>query len=246
MQQLSELIGPLDPEDRTALYLQLQKKLRTAIVENMLPPEKPLPAERDLAEEYGISRITVRKALQALVDEGLLNRRQGSGTIVARRVEKVFSQLTSFSEEMKARGQTPGSRWLRRAASRITPDEVMNYGLSPDLRVYRFDRVRHADGAPMALEYSIVPAFALPSPDAVEDSLYVALNEAGYRPVRALQRLRAVLFEHQQAELLGVPEKSAGLLVERRAFLQDGRIVEISRSFYRGDTYDFVAELTAG
>jgi len=246
VQQLSDLIGPLDPEDRTALYLQLQKKLRTAINENMLPPEKPLPAERDLATEYGISRITVRKALQGLVDEGLLNRRQGSGTFVARRVEKVFSQLTSFSEEMKARGQSPSSQWLRRVESRITTDEVMNYGLSPDLKVYRFDRVRYADGAPMALEYSIVPAFALPSPDSVEDSLYVALNDAGYRPARALQRLRAVLFEHQQAELLGVPDKSAGLLVERRAFLGDGRIVEISRSFYRGDTYDFVAELTAG
>lgn len=246
MQLLSELIGPLDAEDRTALYRQLQQKLRLAIQENMLPPERPLPAERDLAEEYGISRITVRKALQGLVEEGLLNRRQGSGTFVARRVEKVFSQLTSFSEEMKARGQTPSSKWLRRVESQITSEEVMNYGLSPDLKVYRFDRVRYADGAPMALEYSIVPAFALPSVEVVGDSLYGALNEAGYQPARALQRLRAILFDHQQADLLEVPEKSAGLLVERRSFLADGRIVEVARSFFRGDTYDFVAELTAG
>ena len=246
MASIPDIIGPLDDGDRTPLYRQLQQKLRHAIEENLLDPEEPLPAERDLASDYTVSRITVRKALQGLVEEGLLHRRQGSGTFIAKRVEKVFSQLTSFSEEMKARGQAPSSRWLRRVESQITSDEVMNYGLSPGLKVYRFDRVRYADGAPMAIEYSIVSAFCLPSADVVGDSLYNALGEAGYRPVRALQRLRAVLFDAQQAALLGAREKDAGLLVERRGFLADGRIVEVSRTYYRGDTYDFVAELTAG
>ncbi len=246
MMTLSKVIGTLDDTDRTPLYRQLQQRLRHAIEENLLDPEEPLPAERDLAAEYDISRITVRKALQGLVEEGLLHRRQGSGTFIAKRVEKVFSQLASFSEEMKARGQTPSSKWLQRIDSRITSDEVMNYGLSPGLRVYRFDRVRYADEEPMAIEHSIIPAFCLPSVEVVGDSLYKALDEYGYRPMRALQRLRAVLFDAQQATLLGVKEKDAGLLVERRGFLDDGRIVEVSRTFYRGDTYDFVAELTAG
>jgi GntR family transcriptional regulator len=78
----------------------------------------------------------------------------------------------------------------------------------------------------------------------VESSLYEALQGAGNRPARALQRLRAVLFTAEQAELLRVREKDAGLLVERLGFLKDGRVVEFTQSYFRGDTYDFVAELS--
>ena len=97
----------------------------------------------------------------------------------------------------------------------------------------------------MALEYATVLASCLPSVDAVETSLYEALERTGNRPVRALQRLRAVLFTAEQAKLLKAQEKDAGLLVERVGFLKDGRAVEFSQSFYRGDIYDFVAELSA-
>ena len=115
--------------------------------------------------------------------------------------------------------------------------------LSPGTPVYRFNRIRYADDAPMALEYSTVPGFALPSKDAVDSSLYDALDRHGCRPVRALQRLRAVLFNAEQAELLAVAPGAPGLLIERRGFLRDGRAVEFTQSYYRGDTYDFVAEL---
>jgi len=97
----------------------------------------------------------------------------------------------------------------------------------------------------MAVEYTTVAAFALPSPEAVGTSLYEALEATGHRPVRALQRLRAVLFTGEHADLLGVPAKDAGLLIERRGFLKDGRAVEVTQSYYRGDAYDFVAELNA-
>jgi GntR family transcriptional regulator len=98
----------------------------------------------------------------------------------------------------------------------------------------------------MALELSTVPAYCLPSAEAVGDSLYAALEKAGARPMRALQRLRAVLFTPEQAQLLGVQAGDAGLLIERRGFLRNGQPVEITRSWYRGDAYDFVAELSAG
>jgi len=88
-----------------------------------------------------------------------------------------------------------------------------------------------------------VPGFCLPSELAVEESLYTALDAHGCRPVRALQRLRAVLFTSERARLLGVPDGSPGLLIERRGFLRDGRVVEFTQSYYRGDAYDFVAEL---
>ncbi len=244
MVAFTEIIGALDENIRDPLYKQLQKKLRNAIENEHLQPEELLPAERDMAHAFKVSRITVRKALEGLVSEGLLTRRQGSGTFVAARVEKSFSQLTSFSEDMVSRGFTPSSKWIAKSKSEVTPEEVMNYGLAPGLLVYRLQRLRYADKTPMSIESTIIPAFCLPSIEAIESSLYEALSKSEYRPVRALQRLRAVLLSDEQAKLLDASPNDAGLLVERRGFLADGRIVEIAHSYYRGDTYDFVAELS--
>ncbi len=120
----------------------------------------------------------------------------------------------------------------------------MALGLSPGAPVFRFQRIRHADDEPMALEVSTIAGYCLPSVEAVEDSLYSALDRAGSRPVRALQRLRAVPFGPDHAKMLGVDAGHAGLLIERRGFRRDGRAVEFTRSYYRGDAYDFVAELS--
>jgi GntR family transcriptional regulator len=242
---LAQYLRPLDEEHALPLYQQLQRRLRDAIENRILGPEDALPPERDLAEELTVSRITVRKAIDGLVEEGLLVRRQGSGTFVSNRVEKNFSKLTSFSEDMRARGRKPRSVWLNRAPGTVTPEESLPLRSSPGTPVYRFNRIRYADEVPMALEYATVLAFCLPSIDAVESSLYEALERTGNRPVRALQRLRAVLFTAEQAKLLKAKEADAGLLVERLGFLKDGRAVEFSQSFYRGDIYDFVAELSA-
>lgn len=240
---LSERIGPLTAYASAPLYLRLQRALRDAIQHKILSPDDALPAERDMAEDFKISRITVRKALEGLVSEGLLTRRQGAGTFVASRVEKNFSKLTSFTEDMVSRGRTPHSEWISKSEGSVTPEEALTLGLSPGAPVYRFHRIRFADGAPMAVEYSTIAGFALKSVEEVGSSLYDALAAAGCRPVRALQRLRAVLVTQQQASQLGVKVKDAGLLVERRGYLRDGRAVEVTQSYFRGDTYDFVAEL---
>jgi GntR family transcriptional regulator len=242
---LSEHLQPFDQASTLPLYQQLQRKLRLAIENRVLGADDALPPERDLAEELNVSRITVRKAIDGLVDEGLLIRKQGSGTFVTNRVEKNFAKLTSFSEDMRARGRKPRSVWLDRAAGTVTPGESLTLRSSPGTPVYRFSRIRYADDAPMALEYATVLADCLPSVESVETSLYEALERTGNRPVRALQRLRAVLLTTEQAQLLKAQEKDAGLLVERVGFLKDGRAVEFSQSFYRGDIYDFVAELSA-
>ena len=241
----AEVVGDLDPRLPTPLYQQLHQAIKEAISRRALRPAEALPPERDLAEVFSVSRITVRKAFDGLVAEGLLTRRQGAGTFVASRVEKSFSKLTSFSEDMAARGRSARSSWINRSEGTVTPEESLTLGLSPGAPVYRFHRIRYADEMPMALEYSTLPASCLPSLVAVEDSLYGALERTGCRPNRALQRLRAVLFTPEQAELLGVPPHSAGLLIERRAF-HHGRAVEFTQSFYRGDAYDFVAELNDG
>ena len=243
MPLLADKIRPLDGAAGGPLYRQLEDALRDALRDQVLRPNEALPPERDLAVELSVSRITLRKALDGLVSEGLLVRRQGAGTFVAGRVEKQFAKLSSFSEDMAARGRTARSEWLGRTSGAVTPDEALTLGLSPGTQVYRFNRIRYADDTAMAIEHSTIAGFGLASAETVGSSLYAALEATGNRPVRALQRLRAVLFNADQAKLIGVEPGAPGLYIERRGFLDDGRVIEATQSWYRGDAYDFVAEL---
>lgn len=241
---LREAAGALQKTDPTPLYLQLQKVLRDAIADQTVSPDDAIPAERDLALDFDVSRITVRKAVDGLVNEGLLTRRRGAGTfVVGARVEKSFSKLSSFSEDMISRGRRPSSSWVSKAVGAVTPEEALSLGLSPGSAIYRFQRIRYADDVSMAIEHSTIPDYCLPSIEVVEDSLYAALDRTGHRPVRALQRLRAIAFSREQAEALGIEAGQPGLFIERRGFLADGRAAEFTQSFYRGDAYDVVAEL---
>jgi GntR family transcriptional regulator len=244
MAGFAEILRPLDPAGALPLYQQLQRAIREAIETRILAPDDALPAERQIASELSVSRITVRKAIDGLVEEGLLVRRQGSGNFVCSRIEKNFAKLTSFSEDMRARGRTPRSEWLKRSEGAVTPEEALTLRLSPGAPVYRFHRLRYADDTPMCLEYATISSAALPSLSAVGASLYEALEAAGNRPVRALQRLRALLLNTEQARLLHAKEGDAGLLVERVGFLRDGSAIEFCQTYFRGDTYDFVAELS--
>jgi GntR family transcriptional regulator len=249
MSRIAATFGPpLAPsDDPTPLYLRLQERIKAAIDRGDLKPLDALPGERDIAEALAVSRVTVRKALADLVDKGLLRQRQGSGTFVgspAPRVEQALSRLTSFSEDMRLRGLDPTAHWLDRSLSLATPEEAMRLSLSPSDRVCRFHRLRLASGVPMAIERAVVPERYLPDPDEVEVSLYAALEARDVRPVRALQRLRATLLSASDAELLGVERGSAALAIERVSFLENGAPVEFTQSWYRGDAYDFVAEMT--
>jgi len=118
--------------------------------------------------------------------EGLLTRRQGAGTFVAARVEKSFSKLSSFSEDMISRGRKPESVWLSRSTGAGTPEESLTLGLSPGAVVYRFNRIRYADGSPMALEYSAVPGFCLPNESAVNESALRGPRQARRPPCASL------------------------------------------------------------
>ncbi|HVI91892.1 MAG TPA: GntR family transcriptional regulator [Dongiaceae bacterium] len=228
------------------LYLRLQQTIREAVTGGVLHELEALPGEREMAEMLGISRVTVRKALADLVQEGVLVQRRGSGTFVSQhrgRIEQPLSRLTSFTQDMQLRGLKAESHWLERSIALPTPQEAMVLGLSPGAEVCRLHRLRYADGVPMAIELAVVPRQFLPDPEIVGTSLYAALDELGARPIRALQRLHAISLPDYEAGLLKMPAGSATLFIERVSYLPDGRTVEFTQSHYRGDTYDFVAEL---
>ncbi len=230
---------------RAPAYQHLRRTLQHAIENGELEPQQALPGERDLAKLLDVSRVTVRKAISGLVAEGLLVQRQGAGTFVAERIVKSFSLLTSFTNDLRARGLDPRSQVIEHGIGEVTPEEAMALNLSPGALVVRSYRLRTASGQPLALERTTVPQSVLPDSAEIGPSLYEAFAARGIRPVRALQRLRAIAFDAEQARLMQLPEGSPGLFIERRAFLADGRVVEFTRSFYRGDAYDFVAELHA-
>jgi len=238
--------GSLDESSPTPLYLQLQKLIQDAVRSGRLRADEALPSERDLSKQLGISRVTVRKALAGLVEKGILVQRWGSGTFIAPavQVEQPLSRLSSFTDDMVSRGLRPGAVFLNRTIGPATPKESMALGLSPGELVSRFDRLRTADDVPMAIEHAVVPSRLLPDPESVQTSLYSVLIDRGHGPKRALQRLHAVQLNAEQARLLQVQPGTAALYIERRSFDENGFPVEFTSSYYRGDAYDFVAELS--
>jgi GntR family transcriptional regulator len=233
----------LDEANPTPLYLQLADALRSRIADGAIRIGDALPSERELSDGIGVSRVTVRKSLDVLLREGLLSRRRGSGTYIAPRIEQPAALLAGFSSDMQVRGAAPGSILIEKSTGLPTPDEAMALGLAPDQPVHRLTRVRTADSEPLALERAVVPGQSLPSLDAVGVSLYAALEAHGARPVRGVQRLQASLASAQEAKLLSIPVGAAVLRIERRGFLANGTPVELTRSAYRGDRYDFMVEL---
>ncbi len=245
---MNQIFSPDGFDDPGAgpLYLQLQRRIAEAIASGRLAPGDSLPPERDMATMTGLSRVTVRKAVQALVLSGQLVQRRGSGTFVAHKVEKLeqaLSLLTSFTEDMQRRGRTVESVWLSRAVHSPTPEEVMALGLGADDRVARLARVRRSDGIPLAIERASLSGAYLPDPESVETSLYRVLDARGLRPTRAVQRISAANLGPRDAELLEVAEGVAGLKIERVSYLPSGQVIEFTRSLYRGDAYDFAVEL---
>jgi GntR family transcriptional regulator len=236
-------LGRDDRGKRTLAYVRLRHALQKVIETGSLEPGHALPSERELAQLLSLSRVTIRKAIAGLADDGLLTQRHGAGTFVAERIVKSFSKLTGFTEDLRVRGLKPRVKFLERGTGEVSPEEALALHLSPGARVVRLRRLRFAADKPLALEDTVVPLSLLRDPRAVKLSLYATLERLGCRPTRALQRLRAVALDAEQAKLLHLPIGSPALAIERRAFLDDGRVVEFTRSLYRGDAYDFVAEL---
>jgi GntR family transcriptional regulator len=239
-------LGPSRAE-RAPKFEVVGAALKREIASGRFAETDVLPSERELSEMLDVSRTTLRRAIAGLVDEGVLAHRHGAGTFVRRNpphVEQPLSRLTSFTEDMRLRGLTASSRVIERGTFLPAPEEAMMLGIGPGESVYRLVRLRLADGVPMAIDYAAVPLKFLDRAHAPEESLYAALESSGFRPVRALQRLRAVIIGPAEAAALEIAAGSPALDIERIAYIADGRCVEFTRSFYRSDTFDFVAELT--
>lgn len=233
----------LDADAPTPLYLQLATKLGEEIRTGRWKSGEALPAERQLCEALRISRVTLRQAVDALVEQGLVTRRQGAGTFVTSHIQHQLSGLTSFSETLRIKGYEPGTRWLDRRLRPAHGEELMRLGLSPDSTVAALTRLRSADDRVMAYEQAVLPERIVPDPEQVGDSLYAYLDAQGTPVVRALQYFRAINLSARLAEHLKMRTGEAILQVVRVGYARDGSAIELTDTYCHNDYYDFVAEL---
>lgn len=218
--------------------------VREELLQHMsgLAPDAPLPQERELAERYEVSRSTVRQALKSLADEGRIYSVRGRGTFVASQRISKDSRLTSFSEDMQARGLRPGTRLLHVEQGPAEAEAAERLELAPGSAVLHLERLRLADGFPMCFEDIRLPAHLYPGllHQDLERPLYgILASSYNTRIERAEQKISAQILQGRIADLLHVPHGSAALLVVRRGFDEKGRIAEYARSYYRADRYDF-------
>lgn len=223
----------------------VRQHLVAFIDDSGLAPHDKLPTERELADEFDISRLTVRRALDQLASDGIVYRVQGAGTFVSEKnITKSF-ELTSFSEDMRARGLVPDSRLV--TAEVIPVGSRIGYPLrlSPSEQVVHLERIRLADAAPMCLENCYLPNDLVPGlvDELGQGSLYEVLHaHYGLTIDRAEQIIKATVLDPQAAKLLDVPAFSPAFLVLRTIYDNRGRAIEHTESLYRGDRYAY--ELT--
>ncbi len=206
-----------------------------------------IPAERQLAADLGVSRLTLRAALDDLVRDGYLDRRHGSGTYVTEPKIAQPLTLTSFSDDMRRRGMTPGSRTLELTTTPAGARLAHRLGVSPEARLVRVKRLRLADSRPMAMEVLHVPEALVPGltrADFEDHSFYELLRERyGITIASGTQSIEPTVTNEEESEVLGVPLHTPAFLFERTTVSESGRTVEFVRSIYRGDRYRLVADL---
>lgn len=225
-------------------HAQLRDILRR-MAEQQLSPGSPIPSERDLAQQYGVSRITVRAAVGQLVAEGLLTRAKGRGTFTARRRMDVQLYLESFTDDMRRRGHIPATELLACAEEAPTPEASASLGLLPHEPACRLVRVRLADGVPLAVERGWYNPRIVPDLDRhdLTTSLYTLIADTyGVQLDHAAQTVWAEGADPGTAKLLGIRPGSS-LLVFRRVSSSRGRPVEDMTSWYRGDLYQVTMQL---
>lgn len=219
----------------------------TDMIDAGLAAHDRLPTERELADDLGVSRLTVRRALDRLEQTGAIYRVQGAGTFVSEPVITKSIELTSFSEDMRARGLRPGSQSSTTERVAAGPRVGDALGLDATSIVVHLQRVRTADDSPMCLEHSYLDADLVPglADPLGGDSLYAILeSEFSIAPERADQTIKATVLDPSTAQLLGVPPYSPALLVTRTAYDVRGRAIEYAESLYRADRYSYEISVT--
>ncbi|MFC6324067.1 GntR family transcriptional regulator [Companilactobacillus baiquanensis] len=231
---------------KVPVYIQIHNRIRKEIELGKWTVGERIPSERQLAEDFSVSRMTLRQAIQTLVDEGILQRQVGSGTYVASsKVQEKMSGTTSFTEITEGQGKKPSSKTVSYHTADPSMSEIEKLQLSDGEQILRMERIRYADKQPICFEVTTIPIKIVDNLDKndITSSLYKALEDkAGLKLGSASQTVSAMLASEKIATLLNVKRGSAILRLRQITTLDDGRPFEYVRSQYAGDRFEFYLE----
>ncbi|HOX31849.1 MAG TPA: GntR family transcriptional regulator [Spirochaetales bacterium] len=230
-------------DSRSPIYLQLREVIRNKIEEGEYSPGLAIPSENELAETYGINRLTVRSAIDALVHEGLLKRVQGKGVyVMGRKMERDLETLGGFTQTMIEKNARPSTKLLAKARRPAGDKYAPIFKLGVEEELYYVRRVCFADESPVSLEEIYIPAALVPKLEGIDlgvFSLYEVYGFYGIKLKRATQTLDVTRLGQNDARMLGVDASQVVFLFECTSYDEKGRAIEFARTYTRGDKCNF-------
>jgi len=228
---------------KSPIYLQLREVVRNKIEEGEYPPGMAIPSENELSEMYGVNRLTVRNAVDALVSAGLLKRIQGKGVfVVGDRMERDLDSLLGFRQTIHERDAEPGTKILAKVRRKAGKKYAHIFGINEDDDIFYIRRLNSANGEPVSVEHTYVPSTKVPKLDGIDlgvFSLYEVYGFYGVSPVRAYQTLDLATLEARDARMLGVKPSQAVLLFTCYTYDKTDSVIEYTRGYTRGDKCSF-------
>lgn len=226
------------------IYMKIHDEIKEKIEKGIWKVGDRLPSERELSQNYQVSRMTLRQAIQTLAEEGFLERKMGSGTYVAaKKVQEKMQGTTSFTEIMRSQGKIPSNRTISFQVKEASAFEKEQLQLNIE-KVVRMERIRYADDVPICFEVTTIPAFlvnGVPQKE-VTHSYYKVLENQGYQVKHAKQVITAVLANEAQAKYLGIKKGDALLQLGQISYLKDDTPCEYVQSLYVGNRFEFYLE----
>ncbi|MBO4106718.1 GntR family transcriptional regulator [Streptococcus suis] len=228
-----------------AAYITIHDKIKEQIDQGIWAIGQRLPSERDLADKFGVSRMTLRQGVTLLVEEGVLQRKVGSGTYVANtRVQEKMRGTTSFSEIVQLQGKEPSSRVLSFVKTKPNEKEIDVLALEKGEFVIRMERVRFADAVPVVYEVASIPARLIQDmkKEEVTNQFYKTLTKNGFKLGKTQQTIYARLANDKIAKLLNISKNHPILALRQVSYLENGQAFEFVNSQYVGERFEFYLE----
>lgn len=228
---------------QSPIYLQLREVIRNKIEDGEYMPGMAIPSENDLADTYGINRMTVRNGIDGLVYEGILKRVQGKGVyVVGNKVERDLETLGGFTQTMREKNTQPYTKVISKTLRKAEDKYSLVFGIKPDDDIYHIKRICSADGEPISLEEIFIPKYVVPKLEGIDlgvFSIYEVYDFYGIKVTRAWQTLDLIQLEPKDARMLGIDANLSVMLFECTSYDDKDRVIEFTRNYTRGDKCNF-------
>lgn len=229
-------------KDKSPLYIKIAGSVKLAINQRLLKAGDFIPTERDFSDKLGISRITVRKALDILDKEGVIVRSRGLGTMISGTVEYSSKEAAGFSQQVILKGKKPDTLWIKKDIIACSADIAKMLKVAENDQVFLLKRIRYIDEQAVSIEESYVPAHLIHDPDEIKLSLYDYFRSQNISPTKTQSRVSAKMSTKEFLDKLNIDESVPVLLIEQTAYNKEGIPIEHSINQCRGDLYVFVSE----